>query len=160
MVLWKDKCGCHCAQQFLRVLWCLVRRNLTLLSETRITFGCCGTLSSTPLWQDEAGRSALWIRPLCIVAVWLPPPHRHPGWLFQPPDCGTWQIPTSVVSWTRELIPLKRKVSIFLQIRILFLGEGWVTFVLFLKLGQVFVRRLQYCWGCRAAHLCWEHSIS
>lgn len=60
----KDKCACHCAQQFYGDLWCLVRGNLTLLSETRINFGCCGISWSTPLQQDEAGRSALWIQPL------------------------------------------------------------------------------------------------
>lgn len=39
----------------------------------------------------------------------------------------------SVVSWTREMIPLERKLNIFFQIRFIFLGEGWFTFVLFLK---------------------------
>lgn len=121
------------------------------------------------LWHPVKHTSlAGWSREICImdkatVYCGCMAPSSTPPSQVAVPASRLWHMANShmsVVSWTRELIPLKRKVSIFLQIRILFLGEGWVTFVLFLKLGQVFVRRLQYCWGCRAAHLCWEHSIS
>lgn len=135
-VPWKDKCGSHRAQQFLWGLWSLVRGNVTLLSDTRITFGCCGTSWIPPLCQDKAGRSALWIQPLPFqVAV---------------PAPRLWYVTNShmsAVSWTRELILLKRKLNLFFQMRFIFFGGGWVTFVLFLKTWSDFCQQVAVLLG-------------